>query len=503
MTGPDNYSALLTPEQMGRADALAVEAGISSIDLMENAGRAVLATVVEQNSQMPVLVLCGPGNNGGDGFVVARLLAEAGWPVQVALSCDPEKLRGDAKINYHRWQGKVHSLSPDFLADHSLDNNTLIVDALFGAGLDRDITGDLARIITALNQSGQPVVAIDMPSGVDGASGQVRGVALRAGQTVTFFRKKPGHLLYPGRGLCGEVLVRDIAIPGSVLAEIPVRTFENAPGLWSVPLSAADGHKYGRGHCLVVSGDELHTGAARLAACAALRVGAGLVTLTGSRAALMIHAAHVSAIMLAESNTAPGLAALLEDRRKNALVIGPAAGRGQGTRSRVLTALNSGVACVFDADALTSFADKPGKLFQAIASHADRPVVLTPHEGEFAALFGRARSENKLERARAAAKLSGAIIVLKGADTVIAAPGGCAAINSNAPPALATAGSGDVLAGLVGGLLAQGMLGFDAAAAAVWLHGEAGNLFGGPGLIADDLPDLIPQILAGLSKSAR
>ncbi len=500
MTDPENLSILLTPVQMARADALAVEAGVASIVLMENAGQAVCRVFFEHYAQMPVLVLCGPGNNGGDGFVVARLLAKAGWPVGLALFGDPEKLRGDARTNAERWSGKTQILSAGFLVGALKDSDILIVDALLGAGLDRDVKGELAAIVEALNQSGQRVVAIDTPSGLEGASGEVRGVAVRADRTVTFFRKKPGHLLYPGRALCGEVAVRDIGIPASVLAEIGAQTFENTPNLWALPGAEPQGHKYSRGHCVVVSGNELHTGAARLAARSALRVGAGLVTLVGTRSALLVQAAHVTSVMLAETDGAEGLVALLSDRRKNAVLIGPAAGVGERTRKNVLAALASGAAIVLDADALTSFQDQPEVLFRAIAALPDRSVVLTPHGGEFASLFGTPHLENKLERALAAAKLSGATIVLKGADTVIAAPEGRAAINSNAPPTLATAGSGDVLAGLVGGLLAQGMSGFDGAAAAVFLHGEAANLFGGPGLVADDLPDLIPDVLLSLGQ---
>ncbi len=503
MTALENLSTLLTPEQMARADALAVEAGVASIELMENAGLAVYQVILEHHAQMRVLVLCGPGNNGGDGFVVARLLAKAGWPVGLALFGDPEKLRGDARTNAERWTGKTQSLSAGFLMGALKDSDILIIDALLGAGLDRNVKGELAAIVEALNQSGQRVVAIDTPSGLEGASGEVRGVAVRADRTATFFRKKPGHLLYPGRALCGELTVRDIGILGSVLADIGAQTFENTPNLWALPDIEPQGHKYSRGHCVVVSGDELHTGASRLAARSALRVGAGLVTLAGTRAALMVHAAHVSSIMLAEMEGAQELSAMLADQRKNALVIGPAAGKGEATRAKVLAALASDAAIVLDADALTSFASNPETLFEAITALPDRTVVLTPHGGEFASLFGKSHSNSKLERARVAAKLSGATVVLKGADTVIATPDGRAAINANAPPTLATAGSGDVLAGLVGGLLAQGMSGFDAAAAAVFLHGEAANLFGGPGLIADDLPDLVPVALAGLGKSVR
>lgn len=483
-------AVLLTPAEMGRADKLAVAAGVASLDLMENAGRAVTDAITERYSLREVLVICGPGNNGGDGFVVARLLASKGWPVRVAMAGDRRKLKGDAAANAGKWKGKVEDAKPQF------GSAALIVDAMFGAGLDRDIEEPVASIVAAINASGLPVVAIDVPSGIDGASGAIRGTAVKADLSVTFFRKKPGHLLLPGRDLCGAQVLADIGIPAKVLDEIKPRYWQNGPDLWAVPSAQAAGHKYARGHCVVVSGNVLHTGAARLAATAALRAGAGLVSLAGVSNALLVHANHVTSIMLKPFDGANGLALLLEEK-VHAVVLGPAAGVGAPTADNVLAALGAGVPAVLDADALSSFQQQPHKLFDAIKLDIGRPVVLTPHTGEFARLFGEL-SGSKLEQARAAAKLSGATVILKGSDTVIAAPNGRAAINANAPPTLATAGSGDVLAGIAGGLLAQGMRGFEAAAAAVWIHGAAATRFGKPGLIADDLPGLIPDVLAEL-----
>ncbi len=483
-------NCLLTPEQMGRADALAVAAGIASIELMENAGHVIARAILKRFDACDTLVLCGPGNNGGDGFVLARLLKEAGWPVKVALLADPAQLKGDAAVNAARWHGDVVAISAE-----AINGAALIVDALLGAGLDRDVGGHLADIINRVNERQCPVVAIDVPSGLDGASGKVRGVAIKADLTVSFFRKKPGHLLFDGRGLCGEVLVENIAIPETVLAQIDPNCFENTPNLWSVPEPDIQGNKYGRGYCVVLSGDKLHTGAARLAAMAALRVGAGLVSVTGSRAALKVHAAHLTSIMLGEVNNAGELAVLLSDKRKNAIVAGPALGVGKTTRKMIVAALASGAAMVLDADALTSFSGHSEQLFSAIKAQPARPVVLTPHRGEFARLFNMDMKPDKLFLARQGARISGAVVVFKGADTVVAGPDGWAAINANAPAWLASAGSGDVLAGLIGGFLAQGMTGRDAACAGVYCHGEAANLFGGPGLIAKDLPALIPDVL--------
>lgn len=464
---------LLTPAEMYRADALAVKAGVPSLTLMENAGRAVADEIVRRFGARPTLVLCGPGNNGGDGFVVARYLKRWGWPVRLALLGDRASLKGDAAAMADRWDGAVEQ-------GLAVGAARLIVDAIFGAGLSKDFPTNIAD---AINGAGAPVVAIDVPSGLDGLTGNPRGAAIKADVTVTFFRKKPGHVLMPGRALCGEVVVADIGIPDSVLEEIAPKLLENKEP--SLPNLDPRGHKYGRGHAVVVSGGPLNTGAARLAAQAALASGAGLVTLSGSPEALAVHAGHLTAIMLSDL----GLAELLSDRRKNAVCIGPAAGVGAETRAKVETVLMSGAATVLDADALTSFADQPEPLFRMIGMNPSRPVVMTPHTGEFSRLFKGldVEADSRLERARVAAAASGAVVILKGLDTVIANPDGNARINTNAPPSLATAGSGDVLAGIVTALLARGMTGFDAACAAVWLHGDAANRLGPRGLTADTL----------------
>ena len=464
---------LLTPAEMYRADALAVAAGVPSLTLMENAGRAVAEEIVRRFGARRTFIACGPGNNGGDGFVVARYLKAWGWPVRVALLGARSGLKGDTAAMAAKWDGAVEQ-------GILIGDAELIVDALFGAGLAKDFPRELAG---AINGAGVPVVAVDVPSGLDGATGTQRGTCVKADVTVTFFRKKPGHLLMPGRALCGEIAVADIGIPDSVLNEIGPSVFANARPL--LPTPALAGHKYGRGHAVIVSGGPLNSGAARLAAEAALRSGAGLVTMSGSRDALGVHAAHVTAIMLSDA----GLQTLLADARKNAVCIGPAAGAGAAARANVETVLMSGAATVLDADALTSFADDPKALFALIAAKPERPVIMTPHDGEFSRLFNylASASESKLERAREAASRSGAVVILKGPDTVIAHPDGRTKINSNAPPSLATAGSGDVLAGIVTGLLAQRMEAFDAACAAVWLHGDAASRHGPRGLTAETL----------------
>ena len=481
--------ALLTPKQMGEADRLTIESGVAGTVLMENAGRAVADAISRRFPPRPVAVLCGPGNNGGDGFVAARILAGRGWPVRLFLLGDRAALKGDAAWAASGWTGTVEPLSVG-----ALDGAELVVDALFGAGLARPIEGVAAEVIKALEEQRLPVVAVDVPSGTDGASGTIRGVAPQAALTVTFFRCKPGHVLLPGRLHCGEIVLAQIGIEPPVLGKIMPDTAANRPDWWldGFPWAETQGHKYSRGHALIAGGAQM-TGAARLASRAAARVGAGLVTVAAPETAFPVYAAALTGVIVAPIAGVGDFAGLLADKRRNAALIGPGAGTGPETRDKVFKILDLGKSAVLDADALSVFAAQPSDLFRAIRS----PCVLTPHEGEFARLFDT--SGNKLERARRAAKTSGGVIVLKGADTVIAAPDGRAAINDNAPATLATAGSGDVLAGLVTGLLTQGMPAFEAAAAAVWLHGAAAHAFGA-GLVAEDLIDTLPAVLARLQQ---
>jgi ADP-dependent NAD(P)H-hydrate dehydratase / NAD(P)H-hydrate epimerase len=489
---------LLSTAEMGQADRLAIAGGIAGIELMERAGRAVADAVAAHYPRgQRVTVVAGPGNNGGDGFVAARHLAEQGYRVTVMFLGEVSRLKGDAALAAKRWHGGV-TADPGFLATAEV-----LVDALFGAGLHRPIEGAPRAVIETMNALTTPIVAVDLPSGVNGNSGAVMGVAVNAAQTVTFFRKKPGHLLLPGRLHCGVVSVADIGIPATVLTEITPKTFENIAELWRghFPTPKRDGHKYDRGHAVVMSGPMWSTGAARLAARGALRAGAGLVTIASPREALAVNAAANLAIMVRPVDGAAELETFLADRRLNAVALGPGLGVGERTCELVLTALAGERAVVLDADAMTSFAVDPQRLARALQSRSGPGTILTPHEGEFSRYFGaldvKSQVGSKLERARLAAELTGAVIVLKGPDTVIAAPDGRAAINANAPPYLATAGSGDVLAGIATGLFAQGMPAFEAAAAAVWLHGEAARVFG-PGLIAEDLPEQLPKLYRGL-----
>jgi hydroxyethylthiazole kinase-like uncharacterized protein yjeF len=484
---------LLTNSEMAEADRLTIAAGIAGIDLMESAGRAIANAIAAGPwAGSKVTVVAGPGNNGGDGFAAARALRERGYAVQVLLVGEGTKLKGDAAKAAERWDGLLDPASGD-----KLRGSDIVIDALFGAGLDRPVEGLARTMIEAINGSGIPVVAVDLPSGVNGSSGEIMGAAIRAGTTVTFFRRKPAHLLLPGRLLCGAITVADIGIRADVLAAIRPRTFGNGPALWgrAFPTPRPEDHKYTRGHAIVVSGGAHSTGAARLAARGALRVGAGLVTIASPKDALATNAAANLAIMVRRADGPQEFADFLADRRRNVVVMGPGMGVGAETRDMVLAALRGERAVVLDADALTSFAGTSEALFGAIKERGSA-TILTPHDGEFARLFAPIEG-SKLNKARQAAEKAGAMIVLKGADTVIAGPDGRAAINENAPAWLATAGSGDVLAGFIGGLLAQGMPPFEAAAAAVWLHGEVGHNIG-PGLVSEDLPEAIPGVYRDL-----
>jgi hydroxyethylthiazole kinase-like uncharacterized protein yjeF len=526
-----NPIELLTPAEMGRADSLTIAGGVPGYALMLRAGKnvaAAAADMLREGGGRRVAVFCGPGNNGGDGYVAARLLREQGFGVAVGALGDPGRLIGDAAQAFADWAGAV--APADSLDPRGCD---LVIDALFGAGLSRPLDGLALQIVERINASGTPVLAVDVPSGLDGANGAIGSQAVQARETVTFFRFKPGHALLPGRSACGKLRLTQIGIEDAVLRQIRPQTFLNAPALWRGYMlwPETDGHKYARGHLVVATGPAIRTGAGRLAARAGLRVGAGLVTIASPEGALAVNAAHLTAIMLRGVDGPAQWRELLADRRFSAVVLGPAFGVGEATQA-VVEVLLGGVAkdagrrfsLVLDADALTSFSSQSDRLSHMIqASGAE--VVVTPHEGEFARLFNEKDDKlavkpegqglaydiasdtpqqptdfpYRIDRARAAARSLGACVVLKGPDTIVASPDGRAAIARNAPPTLATAGSGDVLAGLIGGLLAQGMATFEAAACAVWLHGEAANLFG-PGLIAEDLPEILPRALADLAQ---
>ena len=489
---------VLTTTEMERADRLTITAGTPGFALMMSAGQAVAEAAMGLVEEGPIMVVAGRGNNGGDGFVAAAELAARGREVSVILLCERDSLQGDAALAARGWKYPVLPFNPQ-----AIGKPALIIDALFGAGLNRPVKGDPLEMIEAINANGAPVLAVDLPSGINGTTGAVMGAAINAVETVTFFRRKPAHLLMPGRKHCGRVRVADIGIDPRVLDEIRPQTSENVPQSWqrAFPVPDIDGHKYARGHAVVLSGELASTGAARLAARGALRAGAGLVTVASPRDALAVNAAALTAVMVRAVDTVVEFADMLGDRRLSSVVIGPGAGVSARTRDLVHTALSSKRGLVLDADALTSFAEVPERLFEAIKAAGDGQVVLTPHEGEFPRLFSDISNKhpgrNKPERVRDAAERCGAVVLLKGADTVVASTDGRASIASNAPPWLATAGAGDVLAGMIAGMLAQGASAFEAACIGVWMHGEAARE-AGPGLIAEDLPEVLPAVFRRL-----
>ena len=480
-------SLLLTVQEMATADRLAVQGGIGGFALMQAAGQACARIIQRRYAPVPALVLCGPGNNGGDGFIIASHLAAAGWNVRVATLGAVEDLGGDAARAAALWDGETVRATPE-----QPGQARLVVDALFGAGLNRDLSGTASGIVEALARCGAHRVAIDVPSGLDGDTGEVRGTVAPADLTVSFFRAKPGHLLLPGRILCGVLRIVDIGIPATVLETIAPAQARNDPAIWaaSLPAPTASDHKYRRGHALVLGGPAM-TGAARFAAAAARRVGCGMLTLAVPEAAGALYRSTVPGALVRSLDHPP-------DRRLTAVLAGPGLGTDRQARAALDTLLAAGRPTVLDADALTMFTGASADLAERVRG----PLVATPHEGEFVRLFPDLAGRGKVDRAREGAARLGGVLVLKGADTVIADPGGAVVINDNAPPWLATGGSGDVLAGTVAGLLAQGVPPFEAAAASVWLNGRAAAR-AGRGMVAEDLPDILPRVLEELEAPAR
>lgn len=522
---------LLTAAQMRAIEQAAIQSGeVTGLELMERAGTGVVEAIFEEwpalaNAPGRAVVLCGPGNNGGDGFVVARLLVARGWAVEVFLYGDAEKLPPDARVNYERWC-EVGLVEP--LTDEASFQADILVDALFGTGLTRPFV-DLPAVREALNDGQVPVVAVDLPSGLCADSGRSLGAApsLRADLSVTFHRMKLGHVLGDGPDLCGKTVIKDIGLAASVIEGGPRPRVGGKPppmgavggcpaapdglvhAVVSVPeqLDKHSAHKFSHGHALILSGGSGKTGAARLAARGALRIGAGLVTLGVPPSAQMEVAAQITALMQTRVQDGEALAEVLEDTRLNAPCLGPALGHDRA-RDLVPVALASKRACVLDADALSAYAGDPQTLFDMLHD----TCVLTPHGGEFARLFPDIAAElaepptkgpaySKLDATRAAAKRAGCTVLFKGPDTVIADPDGRASIHAahydRAAPWLATAGAGDVLAGFITGLLARGFAPHQAAGTAAYLHVECARHFG-PGLIAEDLPEQLPAVLKSL-----
>lgn len=477
---------LLTVEEMARADAMAIDAGISGEELMEAAGKAVADAVLQSGFER-IAVLCGPGNNGGDGFVAARYLAESGKQVRLGLLGSIDALKGDARTNADKWQGETEVLTPEILED-----SDCVIDAIFGAGLTRNLDGAVQKTINAIDD--RFCIAVDVPSGIHGNTGEIMGTAHKANKTVTFFRLKPGHLLFPGRDYCGDVQLVDIGIPELVLDEISPPQWRNAPDVWETgfPWPEFNDHKYSRGHAVVVGGAEM-TGAARLAVQSAMRAGAGIVTVAVPTEAATIYRLSLPGAIIRPVRDTGTFREVIEDQRVSVCLVGPGNGVNVATREKTLAILRQGLPVVLDADALSVFEETRDLLLSNIQS----PCLLTPHKGEFDRLFDVAG--DKITRVREAARQSGAAVLLKGADTVLAAPDGRVVVNDNAPADLATAGAGDVLAGMATGLMARGLDPFEAGCIAVWLHGEAAKVIG-PGLIAEDLPNVLPSVLRYLKE---
>ncbi len=540
---------LLTAAQMRAIEQAAIASGqVTGLELMERAGRGVVDAIFrewpELTEQSPgsdagrrrAVVLCGPGNNGGDGFVVARLLKQAGWEVAVYLYGDAGKLPPDARVNYERW-GNAEPLTDAAMA--AVSGASLMVDALFGTGLSRPPDGlgrmlrELCDCVDAggglpladrLRQNKPPVVAVDVPTGLCADSGRPLqddgtdvGAIRRGGPaamaaadlTVTFHRTKLGHYLDQGPRHCGRLAIVDIGLNNNAKQQNEAaRLVQSHAGV-----SKWQGHKYSHGHALILSGGVGKGGAARLAARGTLRVGAGAVTVGCPPAALIENAAQLNAIMLRKVKGADDLAEVLADKRINALCLGPGLGTGEREAALVAAALGGDEPrpTVLDADALTLLAGDAA-LFGALHDRC----ILTPHAGEFARLFPDIAAKldapatsgpaySKVDATRDAAKRAGCTVLFKGPDTVIADTGGRCRINASvydrAAPWLATAGSGDVLAGFITGLLARGFSPMQAAETGAWLHTECALGFG-PGLIAEDLPEALPKVLRGLGVQA-
>lgn len=482
------HYALLTASQTAALDRATIAQGTPGFTLMQRAGGAAAAFIAQCAALGPSLVLCGPGNNGGDGFIIAELLRRNGWPVHVAMITPPDQLSGDAAKARDLYHGEIVNFIPSIL-----DGMTLIVDALFGVGLNRPLGRAFVTAIEAINASAIPVIAVDLPSGINADTGQPMGAAIKAQATVTFTTKKPGLLLLPGREYAGRVNVADIGMDRQALRELDSRIAENHPDLWRslLPRFETGQHKYHHGHVLILGGAVM-TGAARMAARSAQRVGTGLVTLATPPEARAIYATNMDSVLIHPLAEAEDWLQAVKDPKRSAVLLGPGAGASALLREQIETALQTQKPCLLDADALTSFAEEPQRLFAML----HKRCVLTPHTGEFARLFG-AMTDDKLNATRKAAQRSGAVVLLKGADTVIAAPDGPAVINANAPSWLATGGSGDVLAGMIAGFLAQGLDTFAAACIGAWLHGSAAQSFG-PGMIAEDLIEALPKALAAV-----
>jgi hydroxyethylthiazole kinase-like uncharacterized protein yjeF len=478
---------ILTAAEMKNAEAAAMAQGITGLQLMTAAGATAAREIVKTFKPCPVLVLCGPGNNGGDGFIVAQHLKKAGWTVRIACLVKRTALKNDAAAAAKNWDSDIEGLNSNL----SVHQTGLIIDAVFGTGFDRALDPEVLILFDKIRTRKIPVVAIDIPTGINATTGTVDPGTLKATSTITFCRKKIAHVLLPAKNYCGIITVTDIGITDEMVANTACS--ENNPSLWQkdFPVLTAESHKFKRGHAIVYGGEK-RTGAACLAAAAAQKIGAGLVTIVAPEKTWAVYSSYRASIMVDECNTIDDYKAILRDIRCNTVLLGPGAGADDRLKQAVEAALSMNKSGVLDADVFSAYHGTAKELFAKLSPK----FILTPHEGEFEKLFGVLEG-SKPERTLAAAKMANAIVVLKGADTVIAAPDGNTVINTNAPPTLATAGSGDVLGGIIAGLIAQGMPPFPAACAGVWLHGQAARIYGA-GLTAEDIITGLPAALTAL-----
>lgn len=505
----DDYPELLSAAQMQAVDQRAIDQGLDSFALMNAAALGVVEHVIEvlereftdkKIGDVQLVVLAGPGNNGGDGLIAASVLRDKGYAVSLLHFGFLSPEQSDAGRAYSLWKAPTLSLEDGHqLHDDLIMDATIIVDALFGAGLSRALDPTTAALVHRVNESNAWVVAVDVPSGLDGNRNQSLGACIQANSTVTFCRFKPVHVLYPGRALCADKTLVQIGLDERQFNRDAPICCLNVPAVFkhALPSFDATSHKFHRGHVVVRGGPVHSTGAARLSATTAIYSGAGLVSLACDSAALVVNASHLTAVMLARCDTVSEWKELLADSRINTVVVGPGNGLNDATRDAVRTVLELGRSCVLDADALSCWQELPDEALSLMAA-SDSQLVLTPHAGEFQRLFGHTEAveqPSKLHQARAAARLCGSTVILKGADTVIASKDGRACINANAPAWLATAGAGDVLAGLVAALMAQGMPAFEASCAGVWLHGAAAATLGYP-MCAEQLVTQVGRELA-------
>ena len=491
---------ILTSKQTKNLDILSIKNGVSLSNLMENAGEASFDIIINQiipnilNFNNKITILCGPGNNGGDGFVIAKKLCQKNFDVTVCSPFDKHKFNPTVKT-------KLKSCTFDIVnpSQKLFKRADLIIDALFGVGLNRDINKELSYLIKLVNKEKKFVVSIDIASGLDSDTGEERPISINADHTISFQTPKPCHYLLPGKIKTGKLSIVQIGIPKKVFNNIKnlSKIYLNTMDLWKshFPRPNEYDHKYSRGHLLVQSGDKFSTGASRLASLSALRVGAGIVTLASTDESAMINAAHLTSVMVKNINTKKDFIDFYNKRKVNAFLIGPGCGLTKYTKELSLVAIKTGLPVVLDADSISVFEDEPNELFSAIKKY-NKNVILTPHEGEFKRIFKNSIG-SKISKASKASRESSAIIIYKGNDTIISSPNSHLAISDKTSPFLATAGSGDILAGICAGLLSQGMDAFMAACAGQWFHKKIGEI-SGPGMIADDMPGFIETFLPNI-----